>query len=189
MQNKDTLKIRSLLVAMGSVALFSSASSYEAFHGPTEVIYSDPEKTASGYLLFSTWPGVDAHEYTYLVDTDGSVVHKWKTITPEYEGRGYSMEKTARLTETGNLIQGLSTAGHVYEGERALQELDWEGNLVWDFSDPREGYRYHHNFKRIWNNHLNDWTIIFTSRFPMTQEQAVAAPPVPIIRETTSPAR
>ncbi len=85
------------------------------------------------------------------------------------------MEKTARFTEHGSIIQALSTASHQYEGVRVLQELDWDGNLVWEFSDPREGYRYHHNFKRIWNNHLNDWTIIFTSSIPMTQEQAVAA--------------
>ena len=115
------------------------------------------------------------------------MVHRWKTITPGYEGLGYRIEKTARLTETGSIIQGISTAGHRMEGERALQELDWEGNLVWDFQDPREGFRYHHNFKRIWNNHLNDWTIIFTSSFPMTQEQAIAAGADPSIEWTARP--
>jgi hypothetical protein len=187
MQDKKKLKVRSILFAIGSATLLSSASAYEAFHGPTELIYSDPEKIASGYLLFSAWPRLEAHEYTYLVDIDGNVVHKWKTITPEYQGRGYSMEKTARLTETGSIIQGLSTAGHAYEGERVLQELDWEGNLVWEFSDPREGYRYHHNFKRIWNNHLDAWTIIFTSQFPMTQEQAVAAGADPSVEWNAAP--
>ena len=170
--------------------LLCSASGYEAFHGPTEVIYSDPEKVAPGYLLFSAWPRLEEHEYTYLVDTEGNVVHKWKSTATEYAGRGFFMEKTARLTETGSIIQGLSTSpapGHLYEGERVLQELDWDGNLVWAFSDPREGYLYHHNFKRIWNNHLNDWTIIFTSRFPMTQEQAVAAGADPSVEWDAAP--
>ena len=175
MQNDKILKNRLVLLATGAVVLLGSANAYEAFHGSTGLIYSDPEKVASGYLMFSSWPGMEAHEYTYLVDTDGYVVHKWKTITLQYEGQGYSMEKTARLTETGSIIQGMSTDAHAYEGKRVLQELDWEGSLVWEFSDPREGYLYHHNFKRIWNNHLNAWTIIFTSRIPMSQEQAVAA--------------
>lgn len=163
------------------------SGSYEAFHGGTELIYSEPDKVAAGYLLFSAGPTVENHEYTYLVNTSGEMVHRWKTITPGYEGLGYRIEKTARLTEAGSIIQGISTAGHRMEGERALQELDWEGNLVWDFQDPREGFRYHHNFKRIWNNHLNDWTIIFTSSFPMTQEQAIAAGADPSIEWTARP--
>jgi len=176
MRNEKRLKHVGLLLAIGSVVLFGSASAYEAFNGPTEVVYSDPEKVAPGYLMFSAWSGLDDHEFTYLIDVDGHVVHKWKTIVPEYRGRGYTMEKTARLTETGSIVQGLlSNAVNTNGRERVLQELDWDGNLIWDFSDPREGYLYHHTFKRIWNNHLNDWTIIFTSRIPMTQEQALAA--------------
>ncbi len=176
MRNKKRLRDVGLSLAIGSVVLFSSARAYEAFNGPTEVIYSDPEKVAPGYLMFSSWSGLDDHEFTYLVDVDGNVVHRWKTIVPEYKGRGYSMEKTARLTETGSIVQGLlGNADNTNVRERVLQELDWDGNLIWEFSDPREGYLYHHTFKRIWNNHLNDWTIIFTSRIPMTQEQALAA--------------
>jgi hypothetical protein len=151
------------------------------------MIYSDPARVAPGYLLFSSWPRLEEYEYTYLVDTDGNVVNMWKTVPPVYEGHGYILEKTARLTETGSIIQGLSNAAHRYEGERVIQELDWDGNLVWEFSDPREGYRYHHNFKRIWNNHLNDWTIIYTAQFPMTQEQAVAAGGDPSVEWDAAP--
>ena len=174
-------------VTIGCAALLGSAAGFEAFHGPTELIYSDAEKLAPGYLMFSTRSDSEDHQYTYLVDVNGDVVHRWKTVPPEYEGRGYLIEKTARLTESGSIIQGLSTAEHNYEGQRVLQELDWEGNLVWEFSDPREGYLYHHNFKRIWNNHLNDWTIIFTSRIPMTQEQAVAAGADPAVEWDAAP--
>ena len=175
MNNESNYTGLSMSVAVAVLLAMSSAAAYEAFHGPTELIYSDPDKAADGYLLFAGWAQNEAHEYVYLIDTDGNVAHRWKAITPAYAGQGYSIEKSARLTETGSIVLGLSTAGHNYRGERVLQELDWDGNLVWEFSDPREGYRYHHKFKRIWNNHLNDWTIIFTSRIPMTQEQAVAA--------------
>ena len=176
------------VLALPGLALFVTIGfGYEAFHGPTEVIYSDPEKVSPGYLLFAAWAQNEPHEYIYLVDVDGSVVHKWYAIPPKFQGQEYSIEKTARFTETGSVLTGLSTAGHQYQGERVLLELDWDGNLVWDFSDPREGYRYHHNFKRIWNNHLDDWTIIFTSQIPMTQEQAVAAGADPSVEWNAAP--
>ena len=187
MFNKAKIKNGIVLLAASFVVTMGSVSAYESFHGPTELIYSDPAKVASGYLLFSTYIPLEEHQYTYLVDIDGNVVHKWKTIVSDYEGRGFTMEKTARLTETGSIIQGLSTARHTYQGERALQELDWDGNLVWDFTDPREGYRYHHNFKRIWNNQLNEWTVIFTSQMPMTQEQAIAAGADPAVEWDAAP--
>jgi hypothetical protein len=187
MFNKINIKSRIVMLVTGFVVSIGSAAAYESFHGPTELIYSNPDKAASGYMLFSTLHQLEEHQYTYLVDIDGNLVHKWKTITPDYEGRSFTMEKTARLTETGSIIQGLSTDRHAYRGERALQELDWDGNLIWDFSDPREGYRYHHNFKRVWNNHLNDWTIIFISRMPMTQERAVEAGADPAVEWDAAP--
>jgi hypothetical protein len=147
---------------------------HEAFHGPTELIYYDRDKSANGYVLFSVRPRLDDHEFTYLIDMQGNVVHKWKTITPRYRGKGYYIEKTARLTEKGTIIQGIMTDENV-KPKSLLQELDWNGNLIWEFIDPREGYTYHHTHKRIWNNKLKDWTIIFTSQIPMTQQQALAA--------------
>ena len=187
MRNKKSLKSFGLSLAIFSTTVLGSAAAYESFHGPTEVIYSDPSRVSPGYLLFSSWPQLEEYEYTYLVDMEGNVVNKWKTVPPVYEGQGYILEKTARMTETGSIIQGLSNAAHRYEGERVIQELDWDGNLVWEFADPREGYRYHHNFKRIWNNHLNDWTIIYTAQFPMTQEQAVAAGADPSVEWDAAP--
>ena len=158
------------------VVFVSAAYAYEAFRGPTELIWHDREKAAQGYTMFSVRPHLDDHEYTYLIDMEGNVAHKWKTITPDFEGGGYYIEKTAHLTENGSIIQGILTDNP--EGGQplaVLQELDWDGNVVWEFIDSREGYQYHHLFKRVWNNILNDWTIVFTSQIPMTQERAVAA--------------
>ncbi len=61
MRNEKRLKHVGLLLAIGSVVLFGSASAYEAFNGPTEVVYSDPEKVAPGYLMFSAWSRLDDH--------------------------------------------------------------------------------------------------------------------------------
>ena len=187
MRSGSRLHAVGVFLAIGSIALLGSARAYEVFHGPTELIYSDPEKAAPGYLLLPSWPRIERYEYIYLINLEGEFVHMWKTVPPEYEGQGYILEKTARMTEKGSIVVGLSTDAHSYQGQRVLQELDWDGNLAWAFSDPREGYLYHHNFKRIWNNHLNDWTIIFTSQFPMTQEQAVAAGADPSVEWDAAP--
>jgi hypothetical protein len=150
------------------------AFAHEAFHGPTELIYYDRDKAANGYVMFSARPRLDDHEFTYLIDMEGNVVHKWRTITAAYRGKTYFIEKTARLTEKGTIIQGIMTETGAKPGS-LMQELDWNGNPVREFIDRREGYIYHHSFKRIWNKKLNDWTIVFTSQIPMTQQQAVAA--------------
>ena len=110
MRNEKSLKGFSLSLAMASTVLLSSAAAYESFNGPTEMIYSGPSRVAPGYLLFSSWPRQEEYEYTYLVDTEGNVVNMWKTVPPVYEVHGYILEKTARMTETGSIIQGLSNA-------------------------------------------------------------------------------
>ena len=180
--------MKKIQLGFSVVVFVSTAYAHEAFRGPTGLIWHDPEKAAQGYTMFSVRPRLDDHEYTYLIDMEGAVVHKWKTITPAYEGGGYYVEKTARLTEKGSVIQGILT-NNPEDGKprAALQELDWDGNLVWEFIDPREGYRYHHAFKRIWNNKLNDWTFIFTSQIPMTQQQAVAAGADPQVEWNAAP--
>lgn len=183
-------RVVNLVIACGLVTIVAAFAVYghEAFHGPTELIYYDPEKTADGYVMFSVRPRHDDHEFTYLINMQGEVVHKWKTVTPAYQGRSYYIEKTARLTEKGSVIQGIMTSEPGEGRPRSLiQELDWDGNPVWEFIDPREGYRYHHTFKRIWNNHLNDWTLIFTSQIPMSQEQAVASGADPSVQWNAAP--
>ncbi len=173
------------IVAILAMAV-CGAFAHESFYGPTELIYHDPDKAANGYVVFSARPRLDDHELTYMIDMQGNVVHKWKTITQAYRGKTYFIEKTARLTEKGTIVQGIMTESGAKPGS-LLQELDWDGNLVREFIDRREGYIYHHNFKRIWNNKLNDWTIIFTSQIPMTQQQAVAAGADPSRQWTAAP--
>lgn len=99
-----------LAPAAGSTVLPGFASAYETFHGPTELIYSDPEQAAPGYLLLPSWPRHEDYEYTYLINLDGEVVHRWKTVPP---GADPSVEWEA------------SPDGVV--------EVDMDGNIVWEW--------------------------------------------------------
>jgi hypothetical protein len=158
------------LLAMHLVSAFA----YEAFHGPSELIHYEKDKAYDGYTLFT-------HTYTFLIDMEGNVVNMWKI--PE----GYAIEKTARLLENGNLLQairppegkppmggGTGVVGSVF------QELDWDGNILWEFQDPRPNYVAHHNFKRIFNKKLNAYTTIMVATrgtgdsIFVSEEEAVA---------------
>ena len=88
MRNENNRRGFSLLLVMASTVLLSSVAAYESFNGPTEMIYSDPSRTAPGYLLFSSWPRLEPYEYTYLVDTNGDVVNKWEDHHARVRGAG-----------------------------------------------------------------------------------------------------
>jgi hypothetical protein len=50
---------------------YISAFAYEAFHGPSELIYYDKEKTYDGYTLFD-------NTNIFLIDMEGNVLNKWE---------------------------------------------------------------------------------------------------------------
>ena len=147
-----------LIIAMAvSVALFVSAFfAYEAFHGPTELIYYDREKACNGYTLFT-------HTHTFLIDMEGNVVNLWDIPA------GFTIEKTARLLENGNLLRALRPLeGKPEFGGTGIvgavfQEVTWNGKVVWEWKDPRPNYVAHHNFQRIYNKKLKAHTTIVIS--------------------------
>ncbi len=96
-------------------------------------------KATPGFTLYSpSWRPV-----TYLLDMDGNIVHRWDLAG--YPG-GY-----ARLLPTGNLLATCCTEeGPPFKGGAKgglFQELDWDGNLVWEYTDHWQ----HHDFRRLRN--------------------------------------
>jgi hypothetical protein len=90
--------------------------------------YYDPKKTYNGYTLFAPLGGQDV----WLMDMMGRFVHRWRMpYTPGVHGR---------LLPTGNLLYaGKDPDGPVpdFGGSAGfMQEVDWDGNLVWEYADP-----------------------------------------------------
>jgi hypothetical protein len=146
-----------------------STMAYEAFQGPTELIQYDQSKAFHGYTLFSPFRG----KHTYLIDMEGNVVHMW----PYPEGWGKpgheAVEKHARLLEDGTLLRG--TINRAAEDRGATyQLLDWEGNVLWEFKDPRKAHAAHHDFRMIWNSKLKAKTLMFVSSKDITHDEAIA---------------
>lgn len=151
------MKVKLILILL-LVGFFSRgfASAYEAFRGPTGVIWWDEERAYRGYTLFSSSGS------TYLIDMQGSVVNKW------------NIAKNPRLFDNGHLLAAVQEED-IERGHREFRELDWEGNVLWTYREERENYNPHHDWVRIFNKKLNAYTTMYIANKELTNEECIAA--------------
>jgi hypothetical protein len=55
-----------------------------------------------------------------------------------------------------------------------LQELDWDGKVLWEIAEKRPGYTHHHDFVRIFNKKLQQYTILSVAMKKVTHEEVIA---------------
>ena len=117
------------------------ARAAETMSTPTGVLAYDKEKAQDGYTLISPMQSTSS----YLLDMEGNVVHEWKTdgLPGLY----------AELLPDGNLLRGIRYEKKVPFGGVAggLQELDWDGNVVWEHRIYDDDRLSHHAFDRMPN--------------------------------------
>ncbi len=128
---------------------FSSLSIY-----PTGTTIYDPSKAYSSYVLFTGGDNI-----ARLIDLNGNTVHEWKDaaahstfIDPALIGgkRGHVFVTLETVEGRGTgLIPG-RVAGHV---AKTIGELDWDGNVVWNFGEKAPGgiAQQHHDWARLTN--------------------------------------
>ena len=105
------------------------------------VTIADDGRAAAGYTLFAPLLQREA----YLIDMAGEVVHQWRL--PGQPGNYAKLQPNGNLlvsTWMGEGPEGLSAKGGL------IQELDWDGNVVWEYRDPNQ----HHDFHRLPNGNL-----------------------------------
>lgn len=115
---------------------------------PTGTTIYDPEKCFNGYTLFP------APEHgALLIDMNGRPVHFWKDL------QGFPN----KLLPGGNVLghRGERDMRYGYQDDVDLVEVDWDGNIVWEFSKhqyiadpglpPRWMARQHHDYQREGN--------------------------------------
>lgn len=177
------------VIGMVMVMTLGSIYAYQSHYGPSGVTYYNKAKSYGGYTLFTplyTGPAPDfANNATYLIDMEGDVVKTW--ALPKY---GYTVEKHVYFLDNGNLLRRISNAGWTHGWQDTwpgtdpaksatdvarLQELDWDGNIVYEIADTRLGYTHHHDFVKIWNKKLQADTILSLANKKITHEQAIAA--------------
>ena len=103
----------------------------------TGLTHIDENRAFPGFTLFTTMSG-DAF---YLIDMQGNVVHRW---SPPPGMNAYY----ARGLDNGNLLaqctDGTEEGGAAGGRAAAALELDWDGNVLWEYRNPR----LHHDHVR-----------------------------------------
>lgn len=137
-----------LLAGLLILGLGASAQAFEALCGPTGVLKYNQEKTFDGYMLYSP----NKSTTTYLLDNEGQIVHTWKS--------DYFPGRYCYLLENGHLLRGaqiLNDKGKIIRPAPVdatwgmLQEIDWDGNVVWEYKMLSDKITAHHAFYRMPN--------------------------------------
>lgn len=94
-----------------------------------------------GYTLFAPMRYTD----TYLVDMYGRVVHQWE--------HDYPPAASVYLLENGHLLRTVNL-GYAFGGGGRVEELDWNGNVVWQYDYASDGNLQHHDIERLPNGNV-----------------------------------
>ncbi len=128
-------------------------NAYQAMQGPTQLLLWDKNAAFNGYTLFA------AHGRTYLIDMQGNLIHTWNLGT------------NPKLQPDGHIVDAGKDDPSGFGG---FVELDWDGNTVWQYNEPRKDYAPHHDFVRIFNKKLNAYTTMYIANKTITNAQALA---------------
>ena len=112
----------------------------------TGLIGWNPDKTFDGLTLFSTSLGTSI----FVADMNGTIINRWDITEPG----DAAVVWVAELLENGNLFVIVhEPAGDapllVFKGG-IIKELDWDGNVVWQFDDSAQ----HHDASLLPNGNL-----------------------------------
>ena len=112
---------------------------------PRGLVVHEPGVT-NGYVLFNPL----LSDTTYLVNNDGLIVHSWKT--PYSPGGGMYLLDDGHLLRTGRdpAMLGFRAGGT----GGIVQELDWDGDVVWEWRLSDATAVQHHDIERLPNGNL-----------------------------------
>ena len=108
-------------------------------------LFLNTPKACPGYTLFAP-----KHNHTiYLINNDGQIVQSWKS--------DYEPGQSVYLLPNGHLLHCCFTRNRGFtrggEGGR-IEEFDWDGKLVWEFSYSSDRYLSHHDIEPLPNGNI-----------------------------------
>ncbi|MEX1007954.1 MAG: aryl-sulfate sulfotransferase [Acidimicrobiia bacterium] len=140
------LALAALLVAFASAPVATAADTEARAKKPRGVIVNTAA-ASPGYTLYSPLE----LQRTYLIELDGTVAHSWKTSTQP--GLIQYLLPNGHLLRAGNL----KTLGVWKEGRGAggrVEELDWDGNVVWQYEIADDVAMQHHDIAPLPNGNV-----------------------------------
>jgi hypothetical protein len=137
-----------LVVVILMVTFFSSYSVNA--QDPVGLISLNESEVFGGYTLFAPL----FSKNTYLIDMYGNEVHSWKS--------DYKPGNSVYMLENGNILRTGKTSNDTV-GENAfyaggygglIQEIDWDGNVVWEYEYSTPEHRQHHDIEPLPNGNI-----------------------------------
>jgi len=105
-------------------------------------------QVSEGYTIFTPYAdGVNTS--THLLDTDGNAIHAWS-----HERAPASMPyllPDSTIIYPYRVINPTMEAGGVGGG---IQNIDWDGNILWDYQISDEAYQHHHDIEPLPNGNI-----------------------------------
>ena len=100
------------------------------------------EASADGYVLFAPHLGTN----TYLIDKQGQLIHEWDSV--------FMPASALYLLDNGNLLRAGRSEGRDTEATHVIEEMDWEGNLVWQYRFDSPQFIPHHDIQPMPNGNI-----------------------------------
>jgi hypothetical protein len=164
LQKKFFPSLNNIINPLAGTAIFLAANLAQAIPSvyPTGTTIYDPAKAYNSYVLFA---GQD--KKTHLIDLNGNVVHEWN-----YNGfPPVFIDPALNNGKRGHVLVQLAgeTGGRANATAQSIGEVDWNGNIVWQWggagaqdayasngtATDASGYgtsiRQHHDWRRLPN--------------------------------------
>ncbi|MDG1332684.1 MAG: aryl-sulfate sulfotransferase [Crocinitomicaceae bacterium] len=99
----------------------------------------------NGYALYN----LQNQNTTYLIDKDGNIAHSWSCAD--------ACNYTVKLKPNGNIVRGIKNSGNQLNGAAvggAVQELDENANIVWEYTYSTSDHVSHHDLEVLPNGNV-----------------------------------
>lgn len=128
------------LLLLCFVSLFIQAQAQQ-----TVGLFLNDTNSFNGYTLFAP----SSSTTTYLIDNCGFEINSWNSA--------YFPGIAAYFLENGHLIRAGRLSNSTFTGGGSgglLQEFDWNGNLVWEYTYSNADHHQHHDFEVLPNGNI-----------------------------------
>jgi hypothetical protein len=158
-----------LLVLASFVAGLASAQTPSGPAPQGVGLMKNEPQAYQGYTLISPLQSTQ----TFLLDMQGRVVHSWNA--------GSTPSSIAYLLENGHLLRAGVHPDAPFKGVAGgggrIQEFDWNGALVWDFTYFSDHSIPHHDFVRLPNGNV---ILVTKERVPAAEAIALGRVPASV---------
>jgi hypothetical protein len=123
-------------------------------------VFLNTAKAYDGYTLIA--PLQDST--TYLIDNCGRIVHAWQSP--------HTPALSAYLLKDGNLLRPIMVPTAVFknQGGGRVERVDWDGNVLWEYTYSNDKHHQHHDIALMPNGNVLLLAFEFKSK-----EEAIAS--------------